>query len=86
MERRKGRYYLCDVDLGESGPYDSVYDAVNGSEMQYGMDYMFIETTLDTAEVRRILRGPAFILSNVGHLAINDVRVDPREIIDSSDT
>jgi hypothetical protein len=65
-----------------SGPCDTVYDALIESDWRFGMDYMDIETTLSTAELRLILGGPSFILSNVSHLTINGVQVHPREFKD----
>jgi hypothetical protein len=85
VERRKDGYYLFGNELGKMcGPCDTVHGALAGSGFQFGMDYMFIETTLSMVELRRILRDrTTFILSNVGHLAINGVKVDPREFTSS---
>lgn len=60
MERRKGRYYLVGNELAKmSGPRVTVYEALKENGFQFGMDYMAIETTLGTAELRLILGGPA---------------------------
>ena len=70
-------------ELGKMcGPCDTVYDALNASGFQFAMNCMAIETTVGTVELRRILNGPSFILSNVDHLTINDVQVDPKQFID----
>lgn len=83
VERRKDGYYLFGNELGKmSGPCNTVDDAVSESGFQFGMDYMDIQTTLGTAELRVILGGSSFILSNVGHLTINGARVDPKQFID----
>jgi hypothetical protein len=86
VERRKSGYYLLGNELGKmSGPCITVEEALIVSGFQFGMDYMFIKTTLSTAELKCIMAGPSFILSNVSHLVINGIKVDPRTFISSRD-
>jgi hypothetical protein len=78
VERRKHGYYMFGLEFGEmSGPCETVYDAVSSADRQFGnMDYMDIETTLSAEEVRHILRGSNFPMTNVGHFTLNGVEVD----------